>query len=66
MCHLGTHTHATVQTSTPAAAATAHIWHPGSLHADWLVASRDHLWQRDADDDLRTFAASLAVVAHDC
>ena len=66
MCHLGTHTHATVENTTGAAAERAQSWHPGSPHASWLVTSRDQGWRRGNAGALRTFATSLAALAHDC
>ena len=66
MCHLGTHTHPTVQTSTTAAAVTAHIWHLCSQHASRLDTSRHHSWRRGDDGDLRTVVASLAAMVKDC
>ena len=66
MCHLGTHTHSTVQTSTTAAAVTAHIWHLCSQHAGRLDTSRHHGWRRGDDGDLHTIVASLAAMVKDC
>ena len=60
------HTHATVQTTTDAAAARPVIWHPCTPHAGRLGASRARRWQRDADGQLRTLLASLPATANEC
>ena len=66
MCHLGTHTHATLQTSTAAAAGIAPILHPCRPHAGLLTTRRDRRWKRVEVGELRTVVASLAAMAKDC